>query len=228
MEQLKDRYGILTTQNEIKDLQKADILFLSVKPQSLSQVMEKIANQLSPQTLLISILAGIPLNRIEDYFSKPAPIVRVMPNMGALVRKSVSAVCFNEQVGEKDREWTQKIFQCIGSVYTVSEKELDAVTAISGSGPAYVFYFLENFVEAAKNLGFDEQKAQKFCLETLNGANDLLLHSKDSASDLRKKVTSKGGTTEAALKVFQDENFSNLFIKAVQAAFERSKELGEQ
>lgn len=225
------KFGIKTSLNKAEDLGMADIIVLSVKPQCIAEVMKDLSRSFKPDALIISILAGVSIGKLEaqlkEYTSGTPKIARVMPNMGAFVREAVSAICFSGNVSEEDRESAKKIFSSIGHVHLCDEEEINLITALSGSGPAYVFYFVEALTEAATRLGMERAKALDFCLETFQGAVKLLALRKSEPSELREKVTSKGGTTEAAIKVFESRKLKGLFQEALKAAFDRAIELGK-
>jgi pyrroline-5-carboxylate reductase len=183
--------------------------------------------------LLISIAAGFPIKRIEKHLytsldenSKGLlPIVRVMPNTPALVLAGMAGMSGNQYAKESDLSQARAILEAIGKVIDVEEEELDAVTALSGSGPAYIFYVVESLVEAGAGLGLRPSHALSLTLETIKGSVKLLEETGEEAVSLRKKVTSKGGTTEAALNVLDRNNVKTHLIDAIRAAAQRSKEL---
>lgn len=224
-----EKFFVKTVLNTFSSLKKAEIVILSVKPQSLTSITEELKNNLNEKAMVISILAGVKIKKIEELLnsSQKNPLVRVMPNLGAFVRKSVSALTFNDYVSDNNKKIAKQIFSSIGYVHEVLENDIDKITAVSGSGPAYIFYFMEAFMEGAEKLEVSSGNAEDLCLETLEGAFELLKIKKDSAKLLREKVTSKGGTTEAAIKTLNDNNFKSIVINALKAAFNRAKELGE-
>ncbi len=230
---LQSRWGLQTTQNNPLDIALAPVLVFSVKPQNLEEVLSHLGSAFQKNALLISILAGVSLKKIETHLQKQnrsdlssLPMARVMPNLSAFVRKSVSALCFNSFVSDAQKDLVTKIFGGIGWTHVCDESLLNAVTAISGSGPAYIFYFMEAFIEGAKSLGFSDTQAADFCYETFSGAHALLLQRENTPQELRAKVTSKGGTTEAAIRSLEANRFKSLFTEALQAAKNRAVELG--
>ncbi len=228
IEYIQSKYMIRTTKNEPYIINKADIIVLAVKPQSLPAMMKDLSSYFRQDALIISILAGTTIKTIEKYFSGKSRIARIMPNLGAFVGKSVSALCFNEHILKKDKTTVETIFQSIGYTHFCEEKDMDAVTAISGSGPAYLFHFMEIFVESAIKLGMTKDQAFSFCLETIEGALKLISLKTESPKALREKVTSKGGTTEAALNYLDSKNFAQILKSAITKAYDRSKALGEE
>lgn len=235
--QLSHTYGIHTSKNNREIFGQNDIVILAVKPQHMDDVLSNLAKTL-PQTikgvtLVISIAAGIPIKRIENHLYPPLdqdakgllPIVRVMPNTPALALAGIAGMSGNAYAKTSDLDDARAILEAIGQVIEFEEKDLDAVTAISGSGPAYMFYFVEAFVRAGAKLGLRPSHALTLTLETMKGAARLLEHTGEPPADLRKKVTSKGGTTEAALNVLERHHVKEHLMEAVMAAAQRSKEL---
>lgn len=225
---------------DIKDLfSKSDIIILAVKPQDFDHLLREIRN-LAVNKLIISIAAGISTKHIEKAVSG-ARVIRVMPNIGAKISESVTCLCKGAFSTDEDLELARELFSFLGSVRSIDENMMDAATAISGSGPAYVFYFLENseldpeniseharrdmmrrLEKAAEELGFSNEDAAFLAANTVNSSVNLIRKTKISAQELRKQVTSKGGTTEAALAVLSK---GGSWDEAAQAAWARSKEL---
>ena len=225
------KFSVKTSLNKNSDIKDCDILVLSIKPQSLSEVITELSQIFKKETLIISILAGVSTGKIEKLIQscgiESPKVVRVMPNLGALVNTSVSALYHNKSVSADEAQMAEKIFKSIGYTHWVPEDQMNLVTAVSGSGPAYVFYFMEAFAEAAEKLGMSPQNASQFCLETLEGALKLLKSQGIPAHELRAKVTSKAGTTEAALKVMEQHKIKEIFLDALSAANNRAAELGQ-
>jgi len=197
-----------------------------VKPKDFDKVLkDEICCSVSKDKLLISIAAGITTKYIESVVGKDIHVIRVMPNMAALVGEAISSISAGSSVSGEDMKLAKDIFSTIGDVVEVDENLVDSVTAISGSGPAYFFYLIEALIEASKELGLDEEIAKSLVLKTAIGTSKLLEVLKEEPSRLRAKVTSKGGTTEAALKVFETKNFKDIVRDAVKQAYKRSKEL---
>ncbi len=219
---LKEKYRI-----SIKDLNtvivQASVVILAVKPQDMEIVLSEITE--SDDNLFISIAAGLTTKYFEKRLGKPR-VIRAMPNMPALIGEGITAICKGRYATGIDMREAGRILSAVGGVLEVQEKYMDAITAVSGSGPAYVFLFVEQWIAAAKSLGLSEEDAKCLVYETLTGSAHLLRKASFTASDLRAKVTSKGGTTEAAMKVFFNENiFGNLMKDALYAAKKRAKEL---
>jgi pyrroline-5-carboxylate reductase len=206
----------------------APLIVLAVKPQQLADVAATIAGKLANQ-LVISIAAGIRSTDLSRWLNGYQNIVRVMPNTPALVQAGVAGLCALPNVTPADRARAEALMRSVGEVIWVENEEaIDAVTAVSGSGPAYVFYFIEALEQAARELGLDAAAARTLSLHTFSGAAKLALGSSESAAVLRARVTSKGGTTERALLNLEQSQVGKHFVAAVRAAAERSRELGDE
>ncbi len=203
----------------------SDVLILAVKPKDFDSLLSEIAVNLAGNKILISIAAGITTKYIEKAVGKKIAVVRVMPNMPAIIGEAISSVSAGKWAKRKDILCAKEIFSAIGDVVEIDEKMVDSVTAISGSGPAYFFYLIESLIETAVDLGLEEKIAKKLAVKTALGSAKLLHILKEHPSILRAKVTSKGGTTEAAFKIFESREFKNIVKEAVRQAHNRSKEL---
>ncbi|HBA82490.1 MAG TPA: pyrroline-5-carboxylate reductase [Verrucomicrobia bacterium] len=223
----RKEYGIESLTSNVQALHGATVVVLSVKPQVMGALLAEIAPVLDKQTLVISIAAGVPVSRMEAALGEGTRVVRVMPNMPSLVRMSASALCGGHWVGETDFEMAETILRAVGITVRVSETDMDAVTALSGSGPAYVFYLMECMLEAARKLHLDDDVARQLVYATIEGAARLTQETGVEASVLRQRVTSKGGTTAAALDVFEKRGVREALIDAVTAAHDRSRELSK-
>ena len=237
LKNMSKEYGIHIRNDNFKLFLECDIIILAVKPQQMSQVLSEISgnvdDKLSHKKLIISIAAGVSIRRLENLLykqlneknQKKLPIVRVMPNTPALVLAGISGMSANKFTSRNDIKVSKAILESAGEVIEFDEKDLDAVTAVSGSGPAYVFYFIESMIAGGTKAGLSLKNSEKLTLETVKGAVKLLEESNDSAETLRKKVASPGGTTEAALRVMEKTSVKASIVKAIAAAKKRSKEL---
>lgn len=205
----------------------AEIIILAVKPQDLLLVLEEVSAQVLKAKVVISIAAGITTAFIEKALKQPVRVVRVMPNLPAVIKEGVTGICKGKKAGTVDIKKAVALFSMIGETLVVKEEMIDAVTAVSGSGPAYVFLFVECMMKAAMKLGFKEKEAHTLVYKTLTGSVHMLASSADSAEVLRQKVTSKGGTTQAATDVFMNRDIGLTFDIALRAASDRAKELSK-
>lgn len=203
----------------------SDVLILAVKPQTLAPVIEDVASVVERDTLVISIAAGVSLATLESAFKKPVFLIRVMPNMPALVGSGMSAFSLGRHAGPRHRKIAEAILSSFGEIAMVPEKLLDLVTAVSGSGPAYFFLLSQKLIESAYEMGMKVDVAKKLVYQTAMGSGRVMAESGDDPETLIERVASKGGTTEAALKVFQKQGLGKIVQDAVKAAYKRSKEL---
>ena len=202
-----------------------DVIFLAVKPQDLDTVLSELSHSLKKETLLISIAAGKTTKFIESKLANTNPVVRVMPNTPAQIGKGVSAISPGASATNDHLSLTKDLLSASGLVVEVAEENQDAVTALSGSGPAYFFNFIEAMIKAGVNLGLTEEIATQLAIGTITGSAAMLQESGIDAATLRKNVTSPNGTTAAALKVFSDSNLEKIVADAMAAAKKRAQEL---
>ncbi|PHV13204.1 pyrroline-5-carboxylate reductase [Chitinimonas sp. BJB300] len=226
-QQLTSNFGVHTFSAD-SPLPVADVVVLATKPQQLAAVAQQRAAELAGR-LVISIAAGIRMADLDRWLNRSARLIRVMPNTPALVRAGISGAWLGPHATEADRTSADRILSSTGTVVWVEdEARLDAITAISGSGPAYVFFFMESLTDAAIQLGFDAATARQLAYATFDGAIKLAQASTDSAATLREKVTSKGGTTEAALMLMGEKGVQAAIVMAAQAAESRAAELADE
>lgn len=202
----------------------SDFLLVAVKPQDSAEILQGLSRFVSKKAVVISVMAGVKIKTMMRLLKSNVAIARAMPNMGAVIGKSVTCVSFNRLV--RDKKSVTGIFSGVGEVIEVNEHELDAVTALAGSGPAYFFYLADAMIRAGKKMGLAEKHSRKLVLGTLEGASAILKGSGDiSIAELIAKVASKGGTTEAALEVFRRGRIEKILEKAILKARARSREL---
>lgn len=225
VDELCKRYGISACNSEKEVFDSSKVVLMAVKPQDLAMVLERLKGS-SANPLVLSICAGIPISFIEGYLPDKR-IVRAMPNTPALVGKGITAVSFSKACTTNDKMIAKKVFESIGEVVILPEKNMDAVTALSGSGPAYVFRFVEALKEAGIKVGLSSDVSLKLVLATIEGSVELMKKTGKSTSELVEQVASPGGTTIAGLRAMESAGFRKSIFDAVEAAFERSKELGE-
>ncbi|WP_312332915.1 pyrroline-5-carboxylate reductase [Acinetobacter variabilis] len=215
------------TDDNIAAIKDADIVLFAVKPQVLAGVLKPLQGLLDGK-LVISIVAGAEIATLSALLSTDR-IVRVMPNTPALVQTGAHGLFANEEVGNDDRELASQVLASTGlTIWVNSEAQIDAVTAVSGSGPAYFFYMMESMIRAGKNLGLDEKVATALTLQTALGAAQMAITSSNTPAELRKNVTSPNGTTQAALEVFDRAQISQNIQAALAAAQKRSQELAQE
>lgn len=222
---LHRKFGIRIGASE-EVVKKCDFIIIAVKPQDSKGLFHSISKWLDNSKHLISIMAGITIKKLESFTGKKIPITRAMPNMAALAGKSITALSHNKTV--KSKALVQKIFSSIGEVVDIDEKHMDAVTAVAGSGPAYFFYLAECLTDAAVKLGIKREKASRLARAALIGSGALLDLPDVSPEGLKKRIASKGGTTEAALNILKSNNFKGLLADAVKTAAKRSGELSRR
>ena len=221
---LKKKYpGIVL--GDLNVIETALVIILAIKPQDMELLLKQIP--VSKNQLFVSIAAGLTTKFFEKHLGNKVRVVRAMPNMPALIGEGITGICKGSFASTTDINLAEKILQAIGQTVIVKESMIDAVTAVSGSGPAYVFLFVEQWINAAVKLGFDQKQAKQLVYKTLIGSAHLLEKSQFEAAELRVKVTSKGGTTQAALDVFAKRKFEQLMKEALSAAKKRAKELAK-
>jgi len=224
---LKTELGVAEFMSNAEACAWADEVVLAVKPQVLPGVLAEIASALGPDKLVISIAAGVTLARLEQGLQGHAKLVRAMPNTPALVGEGATALARGRGVSDEDFAQAQRLFSATGGVVTVEERLMDAVTGLSGSGPAYAFVAIEALSDAGVRVGLPRDVATKLAAQTLLGAAKLLLESGEHPGKLKDMVTSPGGTTIAGVAALEREGLRAALIAAVEAATARSKELGQ-
>jgi pyrroline-5-carboxylate reductase len=225
---LEQSHGIATTLDNREAVRGAEVIVLSTKPQVLPAVLAQLAPAIDPRALLISIAAGVPLAAIERGFPSGTRAVRAMPNTPALVRAGATAIAAGSAALPADMDVAQAIFESVGIVERVPEALLDAVTGLSGSGPAYVFLLVEALTGAGIGVGLPAATAARLAEQTVFGAGKLLHESGESPAALRRRVTSPAGTTAAGLAQLERRDFAGVVADAVRRATERATELGAE
>lgn len=226
-ERLSASFGIACLPATDASILGSDILVLSVKPQQMREALAPLAGKLKGE-LVISIAAGMRLADISRWLGGYAKLVRTMPNTPALIGAGITGLYADPSIDEEARRQAERVLGAVGKTLWIADEPLmDAVTAVSASGPAYVFYFIEALRDAARALGFPEEQARLLAIETAVGAVALAANSAEDVAVLRQRVTSKGGTTEAALNSLNADGFKAAILRAVQAAEARGRELGD-
>ncbi len=224
-ELLARELGIAVSAESAEVVSQSESILLAVKPQKIEEALQQIKPALDPTTLIISIVAAVSTGFIEKQLGPGVRVVRVMPNTAVLVGAGASGICQGAAATGMDMRFAVSIFGACGTVATVPESLMDVVTSLSGSGPAYVFYLAEAMTAAAVSLGLPPADAQLLARQTIIGAGRLLEESEDSASELRRKVTSPGGFTEAAINTMAAQRFADIIAAALTSAIKRGSEL---
>ncbi|MBI4688458.1 MAG: pyrroline-5-carboxylate reductase [Nitrospirae bacterium] len=222
---LAETYGIRTTESNKEVASSCSIIILAVKPQNMENVLDEVGGIISEDKTVVSIAAGITLSYLQAKL-KTKRLIRVMPNTPAMVQEGMSVISLCECFSDNDINTVREIFMSAGKVITLPEKYMDAVTALSGSGPAFFALFVESMIEGGVKAGLNEDDALMLAVQTMLGTARQL-DTGISPRKLREMVTSPGGTTAAGLKVFEEKNFKNIIISAIKAAADRAKELGQ-
>jgi pyrroline-5-carboxylate reductase len=225
---LGSRYGIRTGSDNQAAAAWADVLVLAVKPQTMNRVLEELKDILPPHTLVISVATGISLARIAVALGGNRKLVRVMTNTPVLVRAGATALAISPSVSLEDRALAIRMFEAVGKVIVVEEHLMDAVTGLSGSGPAYVFQVIEALADGGVKMGLPRETALSLAAQTVFGAAKLLLETNEHPGRLKDKVASPGGTTIAGLHALEAGGVRAAFMDAVEAATKRAEELGRQ
>lgn len=221
-------HGIEVFADNAEAIEGVDVIVLAVKPQAMKAVSQSLRPSLKPHQLVVSIAAGITCSSLNNWLGAQ-PIVRCMPNTPALLRQGVSGLYATAQVSATQRDQAQELLSAVGiALWLEQEQQLDAVTAVSGSGPAYFFLMIEAMTAAGVKLGLPRETAEQLTLQTALGAAHMAVASDVDAAELRRRVTSPGGTTQAAIESFQASGFEATVEKALGAAAHRSAELAEE
>jgi pyrroline-5-carboxylate reductase len=227
-EALGARFGIATHAASGDPVGQADVIVMAVKPQQMHEAVEALAPQIATQ-LIISVAAGVRATDLSRWLGGYSRIVRTMPNTPALIGLGATGLAMLAGGTDADRKLAESIMQAVGqTVWVDDESQLDAVTALSGSGPAYVFRFIESMIAAGTGLGLSPEQSRQLALQTVSGAAQLACASSEPVALLRERVTSKGGTTAAALSVFEARGLDAVVAQAMGAARDRSAELGDE
>ena len=224
---LRQKYAVAVTSDNRLAIDRRDVVVLAVKPQNLAEVMTELGGQFKPPQLVLSIIAGATVNTLSQGLNHRY-VVRAMPNTPAQIGEGMSVWTATTEVTEQQRGWAGSILEAMGKeIYVDDEKYLDMATAVSGSGPAYLFLFVESLVDAAVHVGLPRDMAQELVLETILGSGHLIQKSGKPPAELRRTVTSPGGTTAEALLQLDKGGFANLLMQAVTAAHDKAKRLGK-
>lgn len=228
LESVKEKYGVAVTTNNLDAVKASEIIIYAVKPQIIAPVLIETASKLDMSKLVISIAAGVPLAAIESCLKKKLRLIRVMPNIAAFVKESATVVAAGENASQDDVKMAMAIFDSMGKTIFLKENALmDAVTGLSGSGPAYIFLIVDALADAGVKVGLARQDALFLATQTVLGAAKLLMETKEHPGRLKDMVTSPGGTAIAGLHTLEKGGLRTTLMDAVEAATKRSQELGE-
>jgi pyrroline-5-carboxylate reductase len=222
---VEERLGVATTDDNGEVVRQSDVVLLAVKPQTMDKVLSEVSEYARPDQLFVTIAAGITTGHIETTLGVDVPVMRVMPNTPALVGEGASVYCRGAFATAEHALLVHAMLDAVGIAVEAVEELMDPVTAVSGTGPAYIFYTLEAMIRGACALGMDEHMAKLLVKQTVLGAARLVISSGEDPSDLRAKVTSKGGTTEAAISLLDERGYGDLVSDAIRAACDRAHEL---
>ena len=228
LQSVEKQYGVHTTTNNLEAVTRAQIIIYAVKPQIMASVLNETAAKLDMSKLIISIAAGVPMEAIESFLNKKLRLIRVMPNIAAAVKEAATAVAAGKHASEEDIKLAMAIFESIGRCVFIPENYLmDAITGLSGSGPAYIFLIVEALADAGVKVGLSRQEALFLSAQTVLGAAKMLIETQEHPGQLRDRVTSPGGTAIAGLATLEEGGLRTTLIHAVEVATNRSRELGE-
>jgi pyrroline-5-carboxylate reductase len=223
---LLQQHGLMSTDRNTQAAAAGGTIFLAVKPQVLPEVLQEIAPSIGTDQLVISIAAGITLGLLEN--SLPGvPVIRSMPNTPALVGNGATVISPGQSVHADNTHWAVELFQAVGTCHVLPEDLLDAVTGLSGSGPAYIFRMAEALIEAGMSVGIPAEESAGLVKQTIMGAARMMMETEKSPTQLREMVTSPGGTTQAGLAAMDEADFTETVVEAVMAATKRARELGK-
>lgn len=227
LKRLEQNYGVITTDDKKELIKKADILFLCAKPYDIQDSIVAIREYLRPDQLLISVAAGVETKNIEYWTGLEIPVIRAMPNTSAQVGCSATAIAAGNFVSDKHMEEAMDLLNTIGTTTIIEEEDMHVATAIAGSGPAFIYYMVEAMQKAAEEFGLDSKTSANLLTQTVVGSGKMLRESGDSPEQLRKKITSPNGTTEAGIKTLDSYYFEKIMKESIKNAKQRSIELGQ-
>ena len=228
LESVKEKYGVAVTTNNLDAVKASEIIIYAVKPQIIAPVLVETASKLDMSKLVISIAAGVPLAAIESCLKKKLRLIRVMPNIAAFVKESATVVAAGENASQDDVKMAMAIFDSMGKTIFLKENVLmDAITGLSGSGPAYIFLIVDALADAGVKMGLARQDALFLATQTVLGSAKLLMETKEHPGRLKDMVTSPGGTAIAGIHTLEKGGLRTTLMNAVEAATKRSQELGE-
>ena len=228
VDRLCEDLGVVDGENAAKVAASAELVVLAAKPQNLPILLDDISPSINADQTIMSIAAGVTTESIEKRLGRKTSVIRVMPNLPALVGEAVSVFCGGSHTSDSDFERVEAVLGAVGVSFEVPEELMDPVTALSGTGPAYVFHTMEAMISSGVEMGIPPEMAQRLVLQTVFGAAQLAMDSDLDPTTLREAVTSRGGTTDAAISYLEEHHYTRLVIDAILAAMDRSKDLGRE
>jgi pyrroline-5-carboxylate reductase len=227
LEELADRYGVQVCRQRAVDIARASVVIFAVKPFDQAAALQEVAPFLASSQLIISVAAGVSTSIIERTLDRSIPVIRAMPNTSSAVQASATALCAGRWATARHMEIAHHLFSGIGISLTVHEEQMDAVTGLSGTGPAYFYYVVETLLEAGQRCGLSEETTRSLLIQTLYGSAKMLQETGLAPDELRRQVTSPNGTTMAAMNVLEESGARQSFLRAVQSATRRATEMGK-
>lgn len=227
LKSVKDAYGVVTTTSNIDVAKGSEIVIYAIKPQIMASILRQTAAHLDMSKVIISIAAGVPLVAIESCLNKDLRLIRVMPNIAASVKEGAAAIAPGKHASKGDLKLAKAIFDSVGKSIIIEEEFMDAITGLSGNGPAYIFLIVDALADAGVKMGLSREDALLLSAQSVLGAAKLLLETGEHPGRLKDKVTSPGGTAIAALHTIEEGGLRTTLINAVEVGTKRSKELGE-
>jgi pyrroline-5-carboxylate reductase len=233
-EELAKKYGVTAFATEYQPnanslaTEGADVVLVAVKPAYVIEVLDQVKSVIADKASIISVAAGVQTKTMEEHLPESVSVIRAMPNTPALIGLGLTGISAGSRVSAEQLSAAVALFEAVGKTLVIPEEQIDALSTISGSGPAYVFYFIEEFIKTALNHGFDQEDAYLMVSQTFLGASQLLVQSHGDPAELRRQVTSPNGTTMKAVAVLEEGNLHDLFFKATSAALARAKEIAQE
>jgi len=228
LQELSDQFGVRSLRDQQELISESDILILGMKPKDVAEACLSLKGKVRADQLVITVIAGVSTDCIGQWLGVECPIIRSMPNTSSAIGLSATGIAKGRFATDDHLRLATRLFESIGSVYAVPEEDLDIITGLSGSGPAYIYYLVEAMESAGASAGLSPEMARELTIQTLLGAAQMLKHTKEEPSTLRRKVTSPGGTTQAGLEVLESYDFQKAISAAILRAAERARELGAQ
>ncbi|MCM3747535.1 pyrroline-5-carboxylate reductase [Paenibacillus pasadenensis] len=229
LEELRNRYGVSTAESpedKAKMLSDADVIVLSMKPKDAEEAIRAVSGIFHEGQLIVSMIAGLSIRTIQALIGKPLPVVRTMPNTSSSIGLGATGISFSSDASEEQRMIGEQLFRSVGLTVTVDEPLLEAVTGVSGSGPAYLYYIMESMIQAGVELGLDSGLSRELTVQTMLGAAEMMRVTGEEPAELRRRVTSPGGTTQAAIALMEEHGVGQHFRSGMKRSAERAAEIG--